>query len=43
MATYQSRTHDSLLRRLIDAGIGTVLGTFVAIVLWVATIWLLFG
>lgn len=41
MSAYRSSSHDSLSARLVDVAIGLVIGIPVAIVLWVATIWIL--
>lgn len=42
MATYRSRTHHSLTERLTDAAIGGACGVGVAVLLWLATVWMRF-
>lgn len=43
MGLYRSSSYDPLRERLIDAGIGTVLGMFIALCLWAITVAVVLG
>lgn len=42
MATYRTRPQLSLGQRLLDTAIGASIGAVVGVLLWLATLWLLF-
>ena len=43
LGVYRSRSADPLSARLIDAGIGTVLGMLIALCLWATTVAVVMG